>query len=247
MKKNKIRERIFLGLLLFALWSSLAGCGAKESISLEEMTDEKQAEQEKEEHETGNVKEAKGQNKNAEGKEAEVSAQTANGDETDSVSGMLSVYVCGAVHAPGVYELPVGSRLYQAIDAAGGMREDADKNYLNLAMELVDGEKLQVPTEEEVLTGAFDAERTETAERASGKGSSVSKENASASVSGLVNINTADETLLRTLPGIGEAKAKSILAYRTEKGSFAKIEDIMNISGIKQAAYDKIKDKICVN
>lgn len=242
MQKNKIKERIFLGMLLFILWSGLAGCGAEEGISLEEMTGEMQTEQEQDEHKAGNAKEAKERNKDAGGKEVEERAQTANGSETDPAAGMLSVYVCGAVHAPGVYELPAGSRLYQAIDAAGGMREDADKNYLNLAMELADGEKLQVPTVEEVQTGVF-AERTETMEQASGKGDSGSKGGGP----GLVNINTADETLLMTLPGIGEAKAKSIIAYRMDKGSFAKIEDIMNISGIKQAAYDKIKDKICVN
>lgn len=241
MKKNKIREYIFLSLLLLLLWSSLTGCGAKESISLEEMTGEVQTEQEKEEKTaTEKDEDAKG---SAEGQETEQGAQTGEGIETDPAPGMLSVYVCGAVQAPGVYELPAGSRLYQAIDAAGGMREDADKNYLNLAMELVDGEKLQVPTQEEVLAGAFGAERTEVAEQASGNGSSASKE----SGSGLVNINTADETLLMTLPGIGEAKAKSIIAYRTDKGSFAKVEDIMNIPGIKQAVYDKIKDVICVN
>lgn len=241
MQKNKIWERVFLGLLLFILCGSQLSCGAKERISLEEMTGEMQTEQEKEEKTaTGKDEDAK---ESAEGQETKPAAQTGEGSGTDPAPGMLSVYVCGAVHAPGVYELPAGSRLYQAIDAAGGMREDADKNYLNLAMELVDGEKLQVPTQEEVLAGAFGAERTEMAEQASGNGSSASKEGAS----GLVNINTADETLLMTLPGIGEAKAKSIIAYRTDKGSFAKVEDIMNIPGIKQAVYDKIKDVICVN
>ncbi len=250
MKQKKLRKGIFLGLVLFAiaLWGIQTGCGkSRESISLEEIPDEAQT---KQGEETTVLEKEKNEVKQKEaGKEDTVQegqGDSENGSGKNAVSGTLSVYVCGAVNIPGVYELPAGSRLYQAIDAAGGMREDADKNYLNLAMELVDGEKLQVPTQEEVLTGSFGAERTEAAELASGSGSSASKEGASTGTSGLVNINTADETLLMTLPGIGETKAKSIIAYRTENGSFAKIEDIMNIPGIKQAVYDKIKDAICI-
>lgn len=241
MKKNKIGKRIFFGLLLLLLFGASAGCGKKDSISLEEVSEGTKTEQ----------KEAGERERNDEADRAEETdkkngreAQDEKESESDSDLGMLSVYVCGAVHAPGVYELPAGSRLYQAVDAAGGMREDADQNYLNLAMELSDGMKLQVPTKEEVETGAVSAERTETAEGVFG-GTTV-KETASGT-SGLVNINTADEALLMTLPGIGEAKAKSIIAYREEKGSFKSKEDIMNITGIKQAVYEKIKDAICVN
>lgn len=235
MWKNKIWKRIFSGLLLIILWCSLAGCGKEEGISLEEITDDAQTEQDSV------------QKKEADDKED--SAKTEKDEdrsETDFESGVLSVYVCGAVHTPGVYELPAGSRLYQAVDAAGGMLEDADQNYLNLAMELTDGMKLQVPTKEEALAGTVAGEWTEIDEQMFGERSADSKETDSGTA-GLVNINTADAALLMTLPGIGEAKAKSIIAYREEKGAFKKIEDIMNITGIKQAVYDKIKSAICVN
>ena len=238
MQKNQIRNRIFPGILLILLLCSLTGCGAKESISLEEIPGETQGPQDEELQ-----KKAVANEKDLKETVLKTETKGESGTASASVPELLSVYVCGAVNSPGVYELPVGSRLYQAIDEAGGMREDADRNYLNLAMELTDGQKLQVPTQEEVQTGVFTADMAGNASESSTSGSGET----SSGGSGLVNINTADETLLMTLPGIGEAKAKSIIAYRQEKGAFAKIEDIMNITGIKQAVYEKIKDAICVN
>ena len=240
MQKYKIRNQIFLGISLFILSCCLTGCGEKESISLDEIPGETWAVQDEKKQEAAEANE---------GDSAEKAQEAEAGNESGAVSvpEMLSVYVCGAVNTPGVYELPTGSRLYQAIDAAGGMREDADRNYLNLAMELMDGQKLQVPTEEEVRTGAVDAETSGNMSGNTSESNTSGSGETSSGGSGLVNINTADETLLMTLPGIGEAKAKSIIAYRQEKGAFAKIEDIMNITGIKQAVYEKIKDAICVN
>lgn len=244
MKNNKIRNRICFGLALCLLWGGLTACGGKESLSLEESAD-RQTEDAAAQADGAGEDAQEETAQEVQEKEAEKSAER----ETASEPELLSVYVCGAVNAPGVYELPAGSRLYQAIDAAGGMREDADRNYLNLAMELADGQKLQVPTEEEVRAGSFaaaeGAESMGDGENA-GNGENAGKDGQTASGSGLVNINTADEALLMTLPGIGEAKAKSILAYRQEKGPFSRIEDIMNITGIKQAVFDKIKDAICV-
>ena len=240
MQNNKIRNRIFLGISLLILLCSLIGCGAKESISLDEIPGETQTMQEEAQGSAYNEKDT--------GEKASETGDTGESETASiSVPELLSVYVCGAVNTPGVYELPAGSRLYQAIDAAGGMREDADKNYLNLAMELTDGQKLQVPTQEEVRTGAVDAETLNNISGNASEGSNTGSGGAASAGNGLVNINTADETLLMTLPGIGEAKAKSIIAYRQEKGAFGKIEDIMNIPGIKQAVYEKIKDAICVN
>lgn len=239
MQNNKIRKRIFFGISLLILLCGLTGCGSEESISLKEISGESRTMQEEAQGSADNEKDAD-----------EKASETEDAGESETVSAsvpeLLSVYVCGAVNTPGVYELPAGSRLYQAIDAAGGMQEDADRNYLNLAMELADGQKLQVPTQEEVQTGVFDAD-TSADMPGNASESSSSGSSGVSSGSGLVNINTADETLLMTLPGIGEAKAKSIIAYRQENGAFAKVEDIMNITGIKQAVYEKIKDAICVN
>ncbi len=166
------------------------------------------------------------------------------GNETDSMSTSkeaepttLFVYICGAVNAPGVYELPLDARVYQAIQMAGGLRADADERYLNQAAFLTDGEQITVYTREETQESAFQALQENTS---SGNGS-VTKED-----SGKVNINTADAEALKTLNGIGDSRAGDIISYREANGAFETIEDIMKVSGIKQAMFDKIKDRITV-
>ncbi len=151
------------------------------------------------------------------------------------------VYVCGAVKCAGVYELTAGNRIVNAIEAAGGFSEAADRDFLNQALLLNDGEKIYVPTIEE------------TTEAGLGMGNdNLLQENSGSSVgnvdgaSGLVNINHADKTELMTLPGVGDAKASAIVEYRNAKGSFGNIEDVMLVHGIKQGLFDKIKDKICI-
>ncbi|MBR3601668.1 MAG: helix-hairpin-helix domain-containing protein [Lachnospiraceae bacterium] len=145
----------------------------------------------------------------------------------------IVVHICGAVNHPGVYYLTEGQRLYELIHKAGGFREDANEDYLNQAMSLVDGMKITVPTMEETASETMEEEMV-TISETSGQGQKI-------------NINTADETLLCTLPGIGESRAKSIIAYRQEYGDFRKTEDIMNIPGIKEAAFAKIRDYITVS
>lgn len=142
------------------------------------------------------------------------------------------VHVCGAVKDPGVYQLEAESRIYQAVAMAGGFCEDADGDYLNQADRVLDGMKIYVPTVEE----------TENA----GNLNDWAKSGGMEQESLLVNVNTADETLLCTLPGIGSSKAKSIIAYREKNGVFQKIEDIMNVEGIKEGLFQKIKDSITV-
>lgn len=143
------------------------------------------------------------------------------------------VHVCGAVNAPGVYQLPDKSRYYEAIAKAGGFRENADQDYINLAREVADGEKITVPTYEEAR-----ALRAAEENAAAGEGDPSS--------SGKVNLNTADLSKLCTLPGVGETRARSIIAYRENNGGFQKIEDIMKVSGIKDGLFQKIKDLITV-
>lgn len=132
----------------------------------------------------------------------------------------VSVYVCGAVKSPGVYTLGADQRIADAVEAAGGMRKDADTEYVNLAQRLSDGIKIRIPTVDEALS-----------EGAATK---------------LININTADEAALCTLTGIGSAKAKKIIEYREKNGPFSKIEDIMKVPGIKEAGFDKIKEQITI-
>ena len=136
------------------------------------------------------------------------------------------VYICGAVVSPGVYEVPEHTRIYEVVELADGFTPEADDTVLNLAENVSDGQKLYIPKQGEVT------EKADTAQDAQGAGK--------------VNINTADKTALMTLPGIGASKAEDIIQYRKENGSFQKIEDIKKISGIKDAAYNKIKELICV-
>lgn len=137
----------------------------------------------------------------------------------------LCVYVCGAVKNPGVYRLTQGSRLFEAIDAAGGAAFDADLTRQNLAKVLQDGEQITVLTKEEAQA---------------------LEESGAASQKGLVNINTASVQELTGLTGIGESRAQAIVEYRETNGLFQNIEAIKKVAGIKDGLFEKIKDKICV-
>lgn len=137
----------------------------------------------------------------------------------------ICVYVCGEVNDPGVYSLAEGSRANDALIAAGGFTEEADKSYVNLAAKVNDGDRLYFP-------GISEATREKAAEEAL--------------KAGIVNINTADEALLCTLPGIGSSRAQDIISYRESNGPFESKEDIMKVSGIKDSAYQKICDKITI-
>ena len=150
------------------------------------------------------------------------------------------VYVCGAVVDPGVYELPEGSRIDDAVLAAGGFSEDADRTYVNLAARVTDGAKLQIPTTLETSDEALTAGIDSFVGGALGTGSGPAQD------SELININTASLNELTTLPGIGEGIAGKIIKYRDENGSFKCIEDIMKVSGIKDKLFSKIKDHIIV-
>lgn len=166
----------------------------------------------------------------------------------------IAVYVRGAVKDPGVYYLPAGARVYQAIEAAGGFSGEADREWLNQAQALSDGEMLTVCTIEETsemekageasaAAGASGESLSSSSGPGAGEGTGLTD---SASGGGRVNLNTAGKDELMTLPGIGESKAESIIRYREENGAFASPEDVMNISGIKEAVFSKIKDRICV-
>jgi competence protein ComEA len=147
----------------------------------------------------------------------------------------LRVHVAGAVVRPGVYDLPDNGRVTDAIEAAGGFVAEADKNGLNLAAHLEDGERLDVP----YVAGYVPDES---------QGFTVVSEGTPSPLAGadLVNINTASVEELDKLPGIGQTTAQRIIAYRTDNGPFASIEDILNVSGIGTATYDEIKDLITV-
>ena len=165
-----------------------------------------------------------------------VSFDGVNAGETPST---ITVYICGCVLNPGVYELPEGSRICDGLDAAGGFAEGADETRINLAGYLRDGDMVFFPGEgEEIPEGAVSAAQPVTTGGAAGVASSTS--------SALININTASEDTLCSLPGIGSSKAKAIIKYREDNGPFTDISQIMNVSGIGENLYNNIKDLICV-
>lgn len=158
------------------------------------------------------------------------------------------VHICGAVRKPGVYELPEGSRVMDAVDAGGGFVEEADPNACNLAEELVDGCQIYIMTksesheaQESARVAGIQPDSVPAGNAAGGKDDAAGQKD-----TGKVNLNLADAAMLKTLPGIGDSKAAAIISFREEHGGFSSIEDIMKVSGIKQAAFDKIKDKITV-
>lgn len=167
----------------------------------------------------------------------EPSGQTENDKIMTDVSesgGMVYIYVCGAVELPGVYCLRQGSRLYEAVELAGGLSGDADDTCLNMAREIADGEQVVILTQEEAAllkaSGTYPLE--------------VSVQDCAGKDSGLVNINTATVTELTGVSGIGEIRAQAIIDYREKNGAFQSIEDIKKVEGIKDGLFSKIKDKI---
>lgn len=147
-------------------------------------------------------------------------------DENESIY----VYICGAVAVPGVYELESGSRVIQAVEAAGGLTEEAYVRNLNQARRLEDGEQITVLTQDEA------------GEDGDGGAGGIQEQ-----ADGKININTADAAQLMELTGIGAAKAEAVLAYREKNGSFQDIEELKKVDGIADKTFEKIKDSIKVN
>ncbi|MEE3420533.1 MAG: ComEA family DNA-binding protein [Lachnospiraceae bacterium] len=189
-------------------------------------------------------------NKEIQSASATQSTETTSGD-------VLCVYVCGAVSQPGVYQLPAGSRVYAAIAAAGGLASDADPRQINQAAVLNDGQQITVLTKEEIASGAAVPGAGDTATGGTGTSAAGSAGAGGTAAGGSgtgnsggtqkVNINTATAEELQTLSGIGASRARDIINYRAENGSFQSIEDIMKVTGIKTALFNKIKDQITVN
>lgn len=172
--------------------------------------------------------------------------ESASGGVKTGKEDCIQVYVCGAVNTPGVYALPSGSRVNDAVEAAGGFTEHAAVTSINLAQKLADEQMIYIFTLEE-LKQAKEAGGTETltyipADLRKG----VAGESRTTEEPQLININTADIYSLCRLPGIGESKARDIVTYREKNGTFRKKEDIMKVTGIKESLYQRISDLISV-
>lgn len=163
-----------------------------------------------------------------------------NADDTQTAGSDKKrfVYICGAVNVPGVYEVEQNARLYEVVESAGGLREDAAEESVNQARQIEDGEMIRILTQEEAAQ-AGDEEAGEGAEN------DVKAETANDS-DGRIDLNLATVAELMTLPGIGQAKADSIVRYREKNGAFSSIEEIKQVEGIKEGVYNRIKDHIKV-
>lgn len=169
---------------------------------------------------------------------ASIETSSGTSEVADSPSSALKegdiyVDIDGAVNKPGVYKVTAGTRLFQVIDLAGGLTEDAATDSLNRAEAVYDGQKITVISSSSGLTS---------------EGENISREisDTSGITNGRVNINTADSVTLQTIPGIGPSKAARIIEYRNSTGHFNKIDDIKNVTGIGDATFENIKDYITV-
>ena len=145
---------------------------------------------------------------------------------------MIMVDVAGAVVEPSVVELPENSRIFEAIEKAGGLSKEADTTATNLAEILTDGQKIYIPTKQEVKDSQSEATSSDTTNYlVTGQ-------------SKRININSADSDMLQELSGVGPSTAEKIISYRNENGKFKKIDDIKNVSGIGDKTFEKFKDKI---
>lgn len=152
--------------------------------------------------------------------ETEAYAQSSAAEKETEVRNVC-VYICGAVEKPGVYTLPAGSRGADALEAAGGFQEEAEQASVNLAEYLEDGMMIVVAGKNAAAEGVQPG-------------------------NGKINLNTADAAALTTLPGIGAGKAEEIIRYRERNGRFKRPEDLMKVPGIKEKAYERVKDSITV-
>ena len=251
--KSKIRSvQIIFSIFMLLIFTGLTGCKDEGTEFLEEeLVQEENVETSGRDVEQENPKAT----------ESGGSGEKSDENKTE-LPQIIYVDICGAVTSPGVYELPYGSRVFQAIEKAGGYLPEAAASYLNRAKGLSDGQQIYVPTQAEVDSQAI-AATEDGAETSTGKdnGNNGNEQESAGTTEGIshttgngpasgtdqkINLNTADVSKLTTLTGVGESKALAIIAYREENGPFTSTEDIMNVPGIKEGTYEKIKDKIAI-
>ncbi len=238
---GKMQKKTYVILMIIAaaaFGALLSGCSGKQDDGngLIELTGRKTQE------ETGNDQESKRTaGELQEFAEDEHFAEDENFTEDEdrseiAVTGEVYVHVCGEVVNPGVYMLPAGSRIYEAIESAGGLREEAAGECLNQAAQVEDGQQIYVLSKEEA---AQSVTAGQSAARDQGTDSGAQRTD-----DGKINLNTASKEQLMTLRGIGEAKAAAIISYREEHGGFQRIEELMEVEGIKEGVFNKVRDQV---
>lgn len=237
--KNRCCYTVMLILCGTLFLTGLTGCKSREAQFLIEGLQEAKAEVDAESSE-----------EKTSGQKSKVEADEKKSDSEEMQPEMIYVDVCGAVANPGVFQLAAGSRVFQAIEAAGGYLPEAALTCVNRAGVLTDGQQLYILTQEEMERQGLDPAEMAGASDGQMNGSAGTGQNtgmtAQVQQDNRININTADEAQLTTLTGIGATRAQAIIAYREENGPFAAIEDIMNVQGIKEGTFAKIKDEIVV-
>ena len=173
-----------------------------------------------------------------------VESEQSKTNETANIEETIVVHITGEVKKEGVIYLKKGARIVDAIKEAGGETKEADLSQVNLAYELQDGQKIYIPNKNEKISQYIIGKNGETmndnSANTGSESTSYNKEGAK------VNINTASQAELDSLPGIGPALAQRIIDFRVENGNFNSIEDIQNVKGIGDSKYEDIKDKIVV-
>lgn len=232
-----MRQWILTGLTVALFLLMQTGCGREDTVYLQ--TDSKTDHTEQTTEVLAEGAEATTE-KVAEAQMASPEDSTTDAAE-DAGTAACFVYVCGAVNEPGVYELPEGSRICDAISLAGGLTAEACVDVVNQAEPVTDGQMIRIPTTAETEAGLTGLNES------SADGASTGTQVLAGADDDRVNLNTAGTAELMTLPGIGEAKAAGIVAYRESHGAFGAVEEIMNVEGIKEGVYNRIKEYIKVN
>ena len=171
--------------------------------------------------------------------------------EKVDITKKIMVYITGEVKNPGIYELEENSRIKDVIEKAGGLKETADITDINLATILQDEDKITIPSKEENKQEKQNTEKIQSNKQSKTTEKSQNTTSISTNTTGKnqntkVNINTATQTELETLPGIGPSIASKIMSYRKENGKFKSIEEIKKVNGIGESKYKKIKELIKV-
>lgn len=223
-KKQKIILGVLISIVLFGIWYYVYAKEEQEIILSQENLE---------------IEETKIQEKSLIENDTEE-----NGIVTESQSKTIVVHVSGAVQNEGVFELEENSRVVDAIEKAGGLTEEADTELLNLASKLEDGMKIYLLTKEEKSN--FQVESNQNI--VGTQNSTITNSTATYNVkTQKININTASQTELETLPGIGPSTALKIINYRNGNGKFKTIEQIKEVNGIGDSKFEKIQELISVN
>lgn len=269
-----MKNKYIIAVVIIAIAAALSACTSRDSaelISLTEFdssqeTNTKSNLKEISDNQIADTKTNLSENGNSQIPSSNISLEGNNNQLEESKSSLtddssanknIYVYICGAVSNPNVYEIRHDARIVDVVNLAGGLVESAASEYINLASPIMDGQKIYIPTYEDIENGVYkisdlnsenytDQNIRNNETQSEGDNKSAGNTKTTEGGSNRININTASETELMTIPGIGQSKASKIIAYRDSNGGFAQVEDIMFITGIKEGMFNKIKDYITV-